>query len=178
MQQITAIIRKFWWAGVQEDNPTTPISYRSWDDICQSKENGGLGIRDLETVNKSLIIHAAYNIADNKNPFLTAVLKAKYFPNSFFGQHTILVFDLSFGHLSCRSRHIFITMLPYNCMLVTLLFGQHLGVLFGKIFMIICFFLLLSHLCLPQSPNYGTLILTLGILITSQLYLIIMLCRQ
>lgn len=84
VQKITTIIRRFWWTGVQEDNPTSPIAYRSWDDICQSKENGGLGIRDLETVNKSLIIHAAYNIANNKNPFLTSVLKAKYYPNSSF----------------------------------------------------------------------------------------------
>lgn len=69
---------------MQEDNPTSPIAYRSWDDICQSKENGGLGISDLETVNKSLLIHAAYNIANNKNSFLTSVLKAKYYPNSSF----------------------------------------------------------------------------------------------
>jgi hypothetical protein len=27
--KITAIIKKFWWARVQEDNPTTPIAYRS-----------------------------------------------------------------------------------------------------------------------------------------------------
>lgn len=84
LHQITSTIRKFWWIGVQEDGPTSPIAYRSWYDICQSKENGGLGIRDLETVNKSLIIHAAYNIANEKNPFLTAVLKAKYYPNTSF----------------------------------------------------------------------------------------------
>jgi hypothetical protein len=84
MQQITAIIRKLWWTRVQENNPTTPIPYRSWNDICQSKKNEDLGIRDLKTVNKSLIIHVAYNIANNKSPFLTAVLKAKYFPNSSF----------------------------------------------------------------------------------------------
>jgi hypothetical protein len=29
-------------------------------------------------------MHAAYNIATNKNPFLTAVIKAKYYPNSSF----------------------------------------------------------------------------------------------
>jgi len=40
--KITAIIRKFWWTRVQEDNPTSPIAYRSWDDICQPKENGVL----------------------------------------------------------------------------------------------------------------------------------------
>lgn len=82
--QITAIIRRFWWTGVQDDNPTTPIPYRSWDDICQPKENGGLGVRDLHTVNKSLLIHAAWNVATNKNPMLSAILKAKYHPNSSF----------------------------------------------------------------------------------------------
>lgn len=62
----------------------SPIAFRSWDDICQPKDNGGLGIRDLHTVNKSLIIHAAWNIAVNKNPFLTSILRAKYFHNNSF----------------------------------------------------------------------------------------------
>jgi hypothetical protein len=61
LEKITVIIRRFWLYGVQEDNPTSPIAFRSGDDICQSKENGGLGIRDLYTVNRSLIIHAAYD---------------------------------------------------------------------------------------------------------------------
>ena len=84
VERINAIIRRFWWAGVQEDNPTLPVAFRSWDDICQSKDNGGLGVRDLHIVNRSLITHAAYDIANNKNPLLTAILKAKYFPNNSF----------------------------------------------------------------------------------------------
>jgi len=84
LHKITAIIRKFWWTGIQEENHTNPIPYRSWEDICQSKDNGGLGIRDLETINRSLIIQAAYNIAIEKNPMLTVVLKAKYFHNKSF----------------------------------------------------------------------------------------------
>ena len=52
VEKINAIIRKFWWAGIQDDSPSNPIAFRSWDDICQSKENGGLGIRDLYIVNK------------------------------------------------------------------------------------------------------------------------------
>ena len=47
-------------------------------------KKGGLGIRDMELVNKSLIIHSAWNVATNKNPFLTAILKAKYYPNHSF----------------------------------------------------------------------------------------------
>jgi hypothetical protein len=84
LQRITTTIRKFWWTGIQEDVVTSPIAYRSWEDICQSKDNGGLGIRDLETVNKSLLVHAAHNIATDKNKFLSAVIKAKYYPNTTF----------------------------------------------------------------------------------------------
>jgi hypothetical protein len=84
VHKINTIIRRFWWTGIQDDNPTSPITYRSWDDICQSKDNGGLGVRDLGTVNKSLILHAACNIATNKNPMLSSILKAKYYPNSSF----------------------------------------------------------------------------------------------
>lgn len=84
IQKINIVIRRFWWTGVQDDNSTSPIAYRSWDDIYQSKDNGGLGVRDLGTVNKSIIIHAACNIATNKNPMLTSILKAKYYPNSSF----------------------------------------------------------------------------------------------
>jgi len=84
ISKITTIIRNFWWAGVQEDNATSPFHFRSWKDICRPKREGGLGVRDLLTVNRSLILHAAWNIATGKNPFLTAILKAKYFPNASF----------------------------------------------------------------------------------------------
>lgn len=82
--KINAIIRNFWWAGVQDDNPTSPTAFRSWDDICQPTTHGGLGIRDLHTINKSLIVDAAWNIATNKNPLLSAALKAKYYHNNSF----------------------------------------------------------------------------------------------
>lgn len=45
---------------------------------CQSTDNGGLGIRDLYTINKSLILTATWNIATAKNQFLVTSLK----PNS------------------------------------------------------------------------------------------------
>jgi hypothetical protein len=84
IERINTIVRRFWWAGVQEEDSSSPIAYRSWDDICKPTDQGGLGIRDLHTVNKSLVIHSAWNVATNKNPFLTNILKAKYFPNESF----------------------------------------------------------------------------------------------
>jgi hypothetical protein len=38
----------------------------------------------MEMINKSLIIHAAWMVANNNNPFLSAILKAKYHPNDSF----------------------------------------------------------------------------------------------
>jgi hypothetical protein len=84
IEKINTIIRRFWWAGVQEDNHTSPIAYRSWDDMCKSTKDGGLGIRDMQLINKSLILQSAWNVATNKNPFLSSILKAKYYPNNTF----------------------------------------------------------------------------------------------
>jgi hypothetical protein len=66
IEKINIIIKRFWWAGVQEDQRTSHIAYRSWEDICRSKQEGGLGIRDLHIVNKSLIIHSPWNVATKK----------------------------------------------------------------------------------------------------------------
>jgi hypothetical protein len=35
----------------------------------------------MESINKSLIIHSAWNVIINKNPLFTATLKAKYYPH-------------------------------------------------------------------------------------------------
>jgi hypothetical protein len=53
--------------------------------LCHSpKDNGDLAIRDLYTVNRSLLLKSAWHIATEQNPYLTAVLKSKYFPSSSF----------------------------------------------------------------------------------------------
>ena len=36
--KINTILKRFWWAGVQEEQDTSPIAFRSWEDICKSKE--------------------------------------------------------------------------------------------------------------------------------------------
>ena len=68
IEQLTTIIKRFWWSGIQEESSTKPIHFRSWEDICQNKDNGGLGIRNLHLVNESLIMHTAYNIVTTKTP--------------------------------------------------------------------------------------------------------------
>lgn len=51
--------------------------------ISASRKRTGLSIRDrLLVVNRSLLLHAAWKIEIEKDPFLSVVLKSKYFPNT------------------------------------------------------------------------------------------------
>jgi hypothetical protein len=102
IHKINSIIRNFWWAGVQAENPTNPIAFRSWDDICKTKNQGGLGIIDMELINKSLLINTAWNVITDKNPFLSNILKAKYYQNAPFGLPLLQGLVLSFGLQFCR----------------------------------------------------------------------------
>ncbi|GJN40477.1 hypothetical protein PR202_gb29692 [Eleusine coracana subsp. coracana] len=62
LRKLNAIVCRFWWAGVQEDNTTTPFHFRAWEDTTQPKDKGGLGIRNLATINKSLLLNSAWRI--------------------------------------------------------------------------------------------------------------------
>jgi hypothetical protein len=55
---------------------------KAWKDICSSKKDGGLVIRNLQAINQGLILMAAWRIAEQPCDFLNAVLKSKYFPSS------------------------------------------------------------------------------------------------
>lgn len=78
----TSIVRKVWWAGIQKDNESKPISFRVWEDICKPMHEGGLGIRDLSIENIPLVATAAWRIINIPSSLITQVLKAEYFHNS------------------------------------------------------------------------------------------------
>lgn len=126
---------------VQEDNGTSPFHFRSWDDICKPKNKGGLGIRDVYKINQSLLIHSAWNIADNKNPFLTKVLKAKYFPNYSFWTASNTASKSIFWSSIMQIKHYFMRIALFKSTMVPLAFGLLLGALYGILFMITLIFL-------------------------------------
>jgi hypothetical protein len=80
--KLTAIIRKFWWTGVREETNSRSLCLRAWKDICSPKNEGGLGIRNMQAMNQALILMAAWRIADQPDDFLHSILKSKYFPHS------------------------------------------------------------------------------------------------
>lgn len=82
LAKITTIIRTFWWQGVQKHSATKPLHLRSWKDICTPKKEGGLGIRNIEWVNRSMLISTAWRISSNPDSHLASILRAKYHPSA------------------------------------------------------------------------------------------------
>lgn len=78
LTKLTAIIRNFWWIGIQEDQTTKSLCLRAWADICTDKKVGGLGIRNLQAINQGLILSAAWRLAKEPHSQLAQILRAKY----------------------------------------------------------------------------------------------------
>lgn len=75
---LTAIIRKFWWTGVQEGSNTNFLCLKSWEEICLPRKKGDLRIKNIQATNTSLICSDAWRLAQEPNSMLALVLKAKY----------------------------------------------------------------------------------------------------
>ncbi|WVZ69757.1 hypothetical protein U9M48_018492, partial [Paspalum notatum var. saurae] len=60
LDKITAIIRTLWWKGQQDEGSSKSICLRAWEDICQPRHLGGLGIKNLTTVNRSQVTHSSW----------------------------------------------------------------------------------------------------------------------
>jgi hypothetical protein len=55
----------------------------TWKDICAPINEGGLGIQNIQATNQSLILSAAWRIAQQPDSQLYNILRAKYFRNTF-----------------------------------------------------------------------------------------------
>ena len=52
LQEIVKIQRSFLWGGVEENKK---ICWLSWNNVCKTKEEGGLGIKNVEEFNLALL---------------------------------------------------------------------------------------------------------------------------
>ncbi|KAF7801954.1 ribonuclease H [Senna tora] len=75
IQEFEKAERKFLWG--EEENKRKLHTY-SWEVACTSKENGGLGIRKLTTMNRALICKTAWNLFYGPNNLCSQVIANKY----------------------------------------------------------------------------------------------------
>lgn len=77
--EVTSIIRNFWWGTT---NLERGIPWKAWKKICRSKCEGGLGFRNLENFNSTLLGKQFCRLHCYPSSLLARVLKSRYFTDS------------------------------------------------------------------------------------------------
>lgn len=75
LTEIESIIAKFWWGNGE----SRKIHWIKWNDLCESKRDGGMGFRDLRSFNLAMLGKQIWLILHYPDSLLSRVLKAKYF---------------------------------------------------------------------------------------------------
>jgi hypothetical protein len=77
-EHINSLLCKFWW-GCKEGQ--RKMCWVSWEQMTQPKSVGGLGFRDIELFNLSLLARQAWRLLQVPESLSARVLRAVYFPS-------------------------------------------------------------------------------------------------
>ncbi|XP_058733800.1 uncharacterized protein LOC131605468 [Vicia villosa] len=75
LQEIKSIQSKFLWGGGDRDKS---IHWVSWDTVCKSRKEGGLGVKDVEIMNVALLSKWKWHILTEKEAVWKDLLEARY----------------------------------------------------------------------------------------------------
>ncbi|XP_022145148.1 uncharacterized protein LOC111014662 [Momordica charantia] len=80
-KEINSLYARFWWGSNDREKK---IHWPSWKRLCVSKEQGGLGFKDLCIFNQAMLAKQSWQIIKNPNSLLVRVLRGKYFKHGNF----------------------------------------------------------------------------------------------
>lgn len=79
--RIEKLMNAFWWRNGRSGKG---VRWMAWKKLCEVKENGGLGFKDLRQFNVSMLAKQGWRLLNNVNPLVTSIMKARYYPNTDF----------------------------------------------------------------------------------------------
>lgn len=75
------MLTRFWW----DDKPDErKMAWVSWKTMIRSKEDGGLGFRDIQCFNDAMLAKISWKVLTSPDCLLARVLKGKYCTNGDF----------------------------------------------------------------------------------------------
>lgn len=83
-----AIEKKFnayWWERGQGQKG---IKWMAWNRLCEVKEGGGLGFKNLREFNIAMLAkQASWRLMNGTNPLVSAIMKARYYTYTDLWRH-------------------------------------------------------------------------------------------
>lgn len=81
VREINVMMSKFWWRFKEN---TQKISWMDWQGLGRSKNRGGLGFRELESFNSTLLAKQWWRLIQFPNSLAASVIKGKYYSGESF----------------------------------------------------------------------------------------------
>ena len=75
MDKLVRLQRRFLWGGDQQQHK---IAWVKWDIVCLPKEAGGLGVKDTNSFNLSLLGKWKWSLFQSQGELWARVLESKY----------------------------------------------------------------------------------------------------
>uniref|UniRef100_A0A2N9FNB8 Reverse transcriptase domain-containing protein n=1 Tax=Fagus sylvatica TaxID=28930 RepID=A0A2N9FNB8_FAGSY len=85
-QEISSMAYRFWWG---QRNGGRKIHWMNKKKLYRTKQDGGMGFRDLHLFNSALLARLGWRLMHNPSSLVYRVLKAKYFPHTSFLDATV-----------------------------------------------------------------------------------------
>jgi hypothetical protein len=77
-REINAMMGKFWWSFKENTNK---IAWMAWRKMGRSKDLGGLGYRDIDCFNTTMLAKQCWRLMKRPESLVARVMREKYFPN-------------------------------------------------------------------------------------------------
>jgi len=80
-KQLNSLMSNFWWNHNRESKG---VKWMSWKRMGVAKQQGGMGFRDIEAFNLSLLSKQGWRIIQYPDSLVATILREKYFPSDSF----------------------------------------------------------------------------------------------
>ncbi|KAF5450334.1 hypothetical protein F2P56_030694 [Juglans regia] len=74
--EIESMMARYWWGQKNEERK---FHWLSWKKMCSSKFVGGMGIKELEVFNMTLLAKQTWRLLQNKESLFHKMYAARYF---------------------------------------------------------------------------------------------------